>query len=272
MLEKIKTWLADENRDFNEGLNLFVEQSRNRSLYLYLVRKKDMDKLVYELNKIANHLEATTPKVVKLEVLTGNTETGNTETGNTETGNTETGAPDHHSLIPGDELVIEDADEEAIENLKNRFDPSQLVEPQRSTFFKISDAYKVQRSFHEKMKLAETDEQRAEFYAEVVRLDDIITAGWKELDDWKASVDGFKADQQKAADALKPVDPVAIGKEINSARKFISVGLVRLDKVSGDVKTALTDQLRKKVETLKTLNAAISDETVAKLQAAGVIE
>jgi hypothetical protein len=188
MVEEIQIYITNPNHDFEEGLRLFQKYSRNRSVFLYLQRKHDVKKLIYELEKLA--------KLPGLKVK----------------------IPDAKKQVPEtpkpaklEKEISDDGDPEADHKIiePRRVKREDLSPELQIVFDQIAENYKIQRSFHEKMKLAETDQERAEFRKELVRLDDEIAAGWQSID-------------QPEMTAKTEASAVDVNKQINAARTTIS--------------------------------------------------
>ena len=52
MNQEIQNYLTGEILDFNEGFALFCKYSKNESLISWIGRKKDMERLIYNLKKL----------------------------------------------------------------------------------------------------------------------------------------------------------------------------------------------------------------------------
>jgi hypothetical protein len=247
--EKIEAWLASEEKDFTTGLNLFTEFSNNRSIYLYLSRKQNTAKLQYELEKLAGiPVIKPVPEIVQDEKPEGDSETTGTSTTGTQT-------PDDKGEGITDETVLQIVSGKKI-------NPDTLPENMRKIYDVVIEAYKLQRSAHEKMKLATTDEQRAKLRKEVVRLDDIIGKGWDALEE------GQKAKTDPPADGN--TDPLSIMKEVNAARTFVSRNLQKVQTLEGTKRETLIAKLRERYLSLVNLKADIDPETKQELQKLGI--
>jgi hypothetical protein len=251
--EKIEAWLKSKKRDFNSGLDLFQQNSRNRSVYLYLARKKDLGKLVYELEKLAGISFVKPASEIEPEKTVEKNPTA-------DAGNTETKTDIE---TPVEKVVLSIVTEKKIK-------PEDLPEDLKKVYDGIIEAYKIQRSFHEKMKLAETDDKRAEYRAEVVKLDDQIEAGWSQLDSWaKAPVapEGTKGDKIEGT-----TDPMAVTKEINAARSYISRFLPNVEKLNGNKKEDLIAKIKERYDVLLNLKTDVKPETKELLLKLGIIQ
>jgi hypothetical protein len=219
---ELKAWLESEPKDIDKGISLFQRFSRNRALALYLIRKRDLKKLIYEIEKLSKL------KLLKPSVPAKNIDTTHAAEGAT---NEKKFAKTDRNSLPDD--------------LKEVFD-------------QITEAYKTQRVFHEKMKLAATDEDRAAMRAEVVALDDLIAEGWDKID-------AFAKQGPDNSDKTKSDDPADQAKKITAARTAISRGLKNYDK-------SKKPKLVESINTLIALNASVKLETRAKLVELNVIK
>ncbi|MHC1781007.1 MAG: hypothetical protein AB9922_12310 [Bacteroidales bacterium] len=150
-MDEIRNWLSTENPDFDQGFQLLSTYSRNLSLIHYIGRKRQMEMLKYELQKMAS-----TNAVLK---------------------------PNPHALpkvstyqAPSQRVVILD------ERKVNRED---LPEEMKAVYDQIVEGYKELRILHEKMKLANSDAGRVEFREKIILVDSKIKSGWKIIDTGK---------------------------------------------------------------------------------------
>lgn len=246
--KEIRDWFAS-NKDFDEGFLLFVRFSHNRALAMQLGRKRMQSKLEYELQKILDRgvvieravfpigqlKKAVAPVVEKKTAVAG-----------------------ENQKI---EKTIDDLGRKRVK-LEDTVDYDALNDEQKALYDSFPPAYKEMRSWHEKMKLAKTDEERKELRARVVELDDTIRENWKK----------FEASFEPAADpdpdAAKEIDPV---KAISNARSYLSKNLPKLEKLEGKKLDALKAKIKERYETIINAKQVVDDETVVKLKACGII-
>lgn len=223
--EEIKSWLDDDGKVFQHGFDLFVKYSRNRSLMLYLSRKHNMEKLVYELGKLLSFSLAE--HQVKITAPIAN-------------------------------KMSETAKEEKVESFKyNEFKHlvrKALSKDHKVVYDQIALAYKTQRTYHEKMKLATTDEARAELRAKVIEADDIISKGWKGLD-------AFKASKEKVPAKATAATVFEMSKEVNACRSYLSRGISELPKLNEKKAASRIAEMKVRVEKMISLNAPVKNET-----------
>jgi len=223
---ELKAWLESEHKDIDQGITLFQKFSRNRALALYLIRKRDIRKLTYELEKLS-----------KLRLLKP------------------VNAPKPIAKAPTAPAKVTDN-----EQLIGRVDRAALPDHLKVVFDGITEAYKHQRVYHEKMKLAVNDEDRAAMRLEVVKIDDDIATGWNEID---AFLKGTAQDDQSAKAPAD--DPADVSKKINAARTAIARGLKNYDATK-------KDKLIESINMLIALNASVSTKTRTKLVELDVIK
>jgi hypothetical protein len=153
-MEEIKAWLNSPEKDIDAGIALFQKYSRNRALFLYLSRKRDERKLIYELEKLSkftNLKPVAQPRIVRAKMQKDQPPAPD---------------PEGHKIIEPRRLNREDL-------------PDQL----KVIYDGVVEAYKLQRVVHEKMKLATTDEDRAALREDLIKLDDAIDNGIDEPKD-----------------------------------------------------------------------------------------
>jgi len=244
---EINHWLQNTPGDFNSGFELFLRYSGNVSLQSLIKRKKDLKLLTYQLKKLIGiHLvpASGSPDIQVRELNIGKDipPAGKPSGKSTET-------PD----LPGEiEKKYEKVKRETLpENL-------QVIHEQ------ISVAYKFQRTYHEKMKLAVTDQDRGELRAKVIENDDIIAKGWN-------AIDTFLKEGPKAPAAPDEKTTLDISRDINAARSYITKNLNALATIPEKKKEARIAEIKKRVDVLITLKAPVKQETFNALLQSGII-
>lgn len=231
-MEEIKAWLKSPEKDIDAGIALFQKYSRNRALFLYLSRKRDERKLIYELEKLSkftNLKPVAQPRVVRAKMQKDQPPAPD---------------PEGHKIINPRRINRED-----------------LPDALKVVYDGVAEAYKIQRVVHEKMKLTETDEARAELRAELVKLDDDIATGWDAIDS------GLNDPEPEAPEAPEPEKQYSVQdiKAINSARTYISRAI---KKFNPDQKAKLIERINQMIS----LGAAVSLDTRNKLIELDVID
>jgi len=247
--EEIKYWLDSEIKDFGAGYVLFVRFSHNRALALYLARKHDLLKLTYELQKISDRPTLKDAPVMPigpiLKMVKSSEEKVN---GITDAGNVIDNAEQKIRIIKDGKVQYDDLPEE----LKKLYDENTV-------------SYKNMRTLHEQMKLAKTDEERAEKRAIIDTLDDGISGNWKIIDDWAAG-------KITADDLVAATGEQEEYKQINAARTYLSRNITKMETLKGEKHEKMKLDLRTRVTYLRLKKADISLETLVKLAKHGVID
>lgn len=220
--EEISLYLAGP-RDFDEGLRLLEKYTNNRAVYAWVQRKRHQEKLIYELTKLSRLAHLKPSRQFRAHVS----------------------AASPRKTAPATD------DDDTPAKPRRQFKRDELPEDMLPVFDSIADAYKQQRVFHEKMKLAATDADRSALRAELVKLDNLIATGWDKIDSaMAASGDGSP-------------DAVSLQK-INNARSAIS----KMIKSYNPGKKA---KLLSHLQILIDSNTAVSAQTHAKLLELNVI-
>jgi len=226
-MQEIKDWLQSETKDFEAGLLLFQKYSRNRAILLYLARKKDIDKLEYELSKLAqfDNLKAI-----------------------------EHQSPVSSNFIKKPVVVTEDDEVHKIMQSRS-VKREDLPEELQVIYDGIADTYKLQRVYHEKMKLATTDEARAELREKVVECDKMIKFSWNQIDEEIA------LPTDKVENKVAEPD---VAKLVGAARTYLSRAIKKY-------RPEDNEKIVERIETLIRFKASVKAETRAKLIELNVI-
>lgn len=211
--QEIKTWLNGQ-RDYETGRALFERYSRKQPLINLFRRKYKPDVLEYNLRKLVNAPEGK-PQEAKPEV----------------------------TVKPGNKLEVDTG-------LKVKY--NDLPERLKKLYDQNREEYKLMRAVHEKMKLAQTDQERAKLRADLVKKDDLIAENWKVLDAWDGS-----PDRDPEPVPAKQADEMA--REINSARVFISKNLKKAKELTGEKQSALKAKLQERVDLLSHYQVELSE-------------
>jgi hypothetical protein len=160
-MNEIQSYLNGQNPDFDQGFALFCKYSRNQSLMKYIGRKRDMAKLLYQLEKFSIYLPKPNPfQKTNISMF----------------------AQDSFSIVTEKVQHVE------IQNFKTYDDRktkrSELPEEYQKLYDENIDDYKILRSFHEKMKLSNSDAGRADFRVKIIALDKKIKVRWKTIDEY----------------------------------------------------------------------------------------
>ena len=173
MLQDIVDYLNGGSRDFDSGFALFRKYSRNRNLISWIERKRSMPKLLYELQKLAGRAEVSAPIVQPFPEELPRLASSITDS--------------ILDIASGRKIRTYD------ERRTNRGD---LPERLQKVYDDISDLYKLRRAWHEKMKFARTDIDRAKCRERLLETHGQITKGWKMIDNY---LSGKEADSLDAS-------------------------------------------------------------------------
>jgi len=220
MENEIINWIESE-RDYAAGRALFEKYSRKKPLINLFRRKYKPDVLLYNLQKLSKQ---PTKAVKSVTVETRGTV-----------------VKDGKKTIVTDKVKYED-----------------LPEHLQKVYDQNKELYKHMRAYHEKMKQAKTDEERAKLRKMVAEYDDVIAANWKQIDSW----DG-RDQEMDMTDTDRP-------KEIAAARKFLSVNIKYLDLREGVKQQLLLFDIKEKAELLQSYGVTVPKATTAALEKFGI--
>jgi hypothetical protein len=240
---EINDWLKNTPGDFNSGFELFLKYSGNVSLQSLIKRKKDLKLLTYQLKKLIGiHLlpvqGSDDIQVRELKLSKGDAPADN----------------------PAQSFDLPDEIKAKYEKVDRKILPGalQVIHDQ------VAEAYKFQRSYHEKMKLAETDIERAELRAKDIEYDDIIAKGWD-------AIDSFLKDGPQDPGVPAEKTALEISNSINAARSYITKNLNSLPTIAEKKKSARIIEIKKRVDVLISLKAPVKQETFNALLQSGII-
>lgn len=222
MEKEIINWLEGD-RDYDEGRALFAKYSKKKPLINLFNRKYKPDVLLYNMQKIYGKLK--NPVVIH-KIQESKT-----------------------VMVPGAKKTI----------VTDRVNYDDLPEHLQKLYDQNKELYKHMRAYHEKMKQAATDEERAKLRKMVVEYDDVIAANWKEIDSW----DGV--DIVDIQDDTENKD-----KEKAAARKFLSVNVKYLDLREGVKQQLLLFDVKEKADFLRKNNVTVPKATVEALKKFGI--
>jgi len=252
LYDKIKNYLEKEEKDFNEGLELYSMASNHRSLMLYLQRKKNAQKLEYELSKLLKNLPSRLQKIVLPEVTPTVKEPANTDEESKEDKKEDQAGV--KSDTTGDHKIIE----------FKKINPGDLPAEMKPLYDEISEGHKEMRSIHEKMKLAQTDEERAVLREKLIFIEDKVTAGWKMIDEFMLLKLQPKVEENKKdipSSENNDASASDIAKEISAARTFLSRGIAEYKKAEESKKAGLKKKIEKRIKLLINNKASVSRKT-----------
>lgn len=231
MANEIREYLKGGSRDFDRGYALLCKYCRQPSLLSWVGRKHDMEMLLYNLEK----LKDAKPKP-EYQVRAEQSRF-------------------YRPLAPEPAPAPRKAATSSTPPQQPRrvevFDPSRisrddLPEDLQALYDANADDYKILRSYHEKMKLAQTNEERAAIREKVIDVEDHIKERWQILD--------------------RALQPGADRKEIcvSTHRAYISK-LLKRDVISQSQQY----ELQMRVYALLEAGETLSDQTIKRLQEKG---
>ena len=231
MNPEIDQYLQKEEKDFNEGFALFCRYSRNESLMSWIGRKRDEARLVYELGKLSR-LGACTENPLADRHLS--------------VYNKSAASANHGSKAPAtaSDIIFRTYDERKTRR-------ADLPERLQKVYDDIAGDYKLRRSYHEKMKTAMTDKDRAELRAKVLERQERIDSGWEEIDKWL-----LEKESGKVEESFKE----------STCRSYISKMLRKKD-----LKPDQIEKIRIRAEAMQKHGCTLSDEIIDKLKTLGII-
>lgn len=169
MILDIVSYLGSADPDFDAGFALFCKYSRNRTAMDWISRRRDKAKLLYELGKLAGSTAPANPSASSDQAVFS--------------------AAVAYQPAPEKKAGKEPLPADVIKANIRTFDDrrtrrSELPPELQEVYDRNAEDYKLRRGFHEKMKMARTDADRAVFRQKVLETDARIQAGWKLIDDF----------------------------------------------------------------------------------------
>lgn len=245
--DEIQAWLQSDNKDFDIGYELFVRFGHNRALALFLARKRKLSKLEYELQKIMDRLVVKEAPGMPLKPVKQIVKVAEAKAKGTRDADVK--------LAEQGKLVVVH---------ENRINYDELPEELKKLYDENLERYKKMRALHEKMKLATTDQERAEHRSALVYLDDKLAETWAILDNWAAG-NGTEQAESQAKDAAE------VAKEINAARSYLSRNVKGAEKLTGEKREKMLDNLRQRLDVLQKHKADLKPETRHEIFKLGLI-
>lgn len=165
-MNEIKAYLEQQSPDFIQGFALFCKYSRNQSLMSFIGRKKDMEMLRYNLQKLSEMGDIKPNPDAKIHEARFN-----------------------KFLASAD--IKEEKDKVHIID-ERRVKREDLPEELQVLYDLNVNDYKLMRALHEKMKNANSDAGRKEFRDKITVIESQIKARWAQIDD--QLINGKKSD------------------------------------------------------------------------------
>lgn len=223
MKEEIISWLEGD-RDYAKGRAIFEKYSRKKSLINLFRRKYKPEVLRYNLEKLSKTMtgmKMITPIPASVKV---------------------------DQKIKGERLII----------MTDKVNYDDLPEGLRKLYDQNKELYKHMRAYHEKMKQAVTDGERAKLQKILAGYDDAIAGNWHQIDAWDGKEEKIEETN---------TDPE---KDISAARKWLSVNVKYISLREGVKQQELIFSIKDRVALLKKHQVKIPKSTVTELAKFGV--
>lgn len=252
-MNEVKIILEKGKIDYATGLALLKKYCDNEGIISLVEKKRNLQYLTFELKRLARkpHLKPNRHYVdLDLTVLDGPSHIDEPK------GKVE-------DLPKQDEPKSEEDNEDKIvdwhklehyQNTKYDDMPNDFC---RKIYKENMDLYKELQHNHQQMKLANSDEGRAAFRKEVLRLEEVITSNWKIID---AEIASLKSDSENNDSPVEDVKESTLRSRITRALKKEALSNEELVELRSNFAIALQKELK------------FSDETNAKLKELGVID
>lgn len=221
MIPEINEYLKQANPDFDSGFRLFCRYSPNQALMSWIGRKRDQQVLAYELRKLDESPFVFINRQAEAHEARFNRAPAQQ-------------LPQDPAPDPAPKIVFRTSDE-------RRTRRADLSPEMQKIYDETTAEYRVRRGYHEKMKVAKTDKDRAELRAGILGAQERIAAGWKQIDDYL-----LEKEKAAQADAFNE----------KNCRSYISKALAS-EKISDRVAKGVTAR----VQALLDHGCAISEET-----------
>lgn len=239
MLRDIADYLKGGSRDFDSGFALFCRFSKNKNLISWIGRKRDFAKLIYELEKLSRHYGGSVPAPAPSVPAPAPSVPAPAAT-----------VPAPAATVPAPAATVPapgPAFRTYDERKTNRGDlPANL----QKVYDDIADLSKLRRAWHEKMKFARTNIDRARCREQLLETHSQIVKGWQQID-------GYLTGQiQTQEEEFRE----------STCRAYISK-MLRKETLSPEQ----LERLKKRTQALLSHGLAISESTRASLAKWGIL-
>jgi hypothetical protein len=250
--EEIKAIIdaTDEQIDIDKAALILLKLNRNRILHQSIVRRRDVAKLKYELQKQYNFRSAEQAEAETVEL-------------------------EKEAKVILKQTLPKIEQVEASASAGKRADHDQLPDEIKAKLLENQNIYPRMRKLHEQLKLLNNGKpcDRYEYLKELKTLDETVHKNWDEYD---AFVIGQQPDVPVVPAPSAPPVP-ADPKAISAARKFLSTNKARLKELQAsedeEIKqqyAALLFEMQTRLDLIIAANAGISDRQLAELKALGL--
>ena len=240
-----------EERDYERGALLLLQLNRNRFMHARLLRRKNWDKLEYELKKHLNiRLEGlTTREVQEMEKrelprirLSMEARRPILSTDKDFTGGTYKGRREDHDNLPDDIQA--------------------LYERNADLYFKMKQTFETLKTMEDK-----TACDRHELLTILVALDKEYRQNWNTYDSF-----GTQEEEEPApTTGEEPEKATATPNQLNAARKYLSYNKAKLATLTGEAADALLAKMQQRVNLLLSAGQTFAKEQQEELAAMGLI-
>lgn len=273
--QELKSYLEDKTAPFAVGFELMIKFSIKVSLIHMIGNKRNQPvmrkKMDYELGKIAERpiikLSPYANKAVMAKVhpavgkLLEQNNIAN-EKGAEELEIVEAMKP--KAKAEGEKLLSKRL---KVITTKKEVTPEEMPTHIRKEWDKARKYFHVANHYHTKMKVVETDEERAEALKLAKEYEELSKAAWTVIDAWGAE---GKPSEEKEETAQTAV-PADVARAIGSAKSYISRYATSLEEKKGKAYEDRKEKLEDKVKTLLDNAIAIPEPAVAVLKKHGII-
>lgn len=260
-MNEVKKYLESGKVDFAEGFALLKKYCDNEGIISLVEKRKNIQYLIFELKRLAKrpHLKPNRGFVDLNRPISDGSSLDKPKVIDDDPKN---GDQVSELKSEQDDDQVDDQDDNIVDwhklkhyqNTKYDDMPNDFC---RKIYKENKNLYKELQHNHQQMKLANSDEGRAAFRKEVIRLDEVITSNWKIIDEEIASLD--KKDKTEEIPVVE-IKESTLRSSITRALKKDNLSNEDLAKLKNNV--AIAQQ--------KGLN--FSDETNKKLKELGMLD
>lgn len=260
-MNEVKKYLESGKVDFAEGFALLKKYCDNEGIIALVEKRRNLQYLIFELKRLAKrpHLKPNRGFVDLNRPISDGSSLDKPKVIDDDPKN---GDQVSELKSEQDDDQVDDQDDNIVDwhklkhyqNTKYDDMPNDFC---RKIYKENMNLYKELQHNHQQMKLANSDEGRAAFRKEVIRLDEVITSNWKIIDEEIASLD--KKDKTEEIPVVE-IKESTLRSSITRALKKDNLSNKDLAKLKNNV--AIAQQ--------KGLN--FSDETNKKLKELGMLD
>jgi hypothetical protein len=247
---KIKEVLdtSNERIDMEAAALLLLKLNRNRILHENILRRKNVEKLKYELRKIYDYrlLEDAAKESKELE---------------------------KEAVKIVEQTFPKEEKRQAAETKGMRPDHEQIPDEIRAKYMENLNIYPQMRKLHEQLKLMNNALpcDRYPFLKELKELDEKLRTNWDEYDAFVIVAEEKRNEEKQDENPPATLPDI---KEISAARKYLSDNKAKLAELRTEKDQSkyleLLEKMQKRLDLLLKCNAGISDEQLAELKGLGL--